>query len=85
MSEAQEKVVVIYGTAWCYASRRAREVFDQNKIPYEYKDIDQDAEARKYVETVNRGYRSVPTIVFPDETMLVEPSVDTLKRKLGLI
>ncbi len=85
MSEAREKLVVLYGAAWCYASRRAREVFDQNKIPYVYKDIDYDADAREYVEQVNNGYRSVPTIIFPDDTKLVEPTVDALKRKLGLI
>ena len=84
MSESQNKVVVVYGTAWCYASRRAREVFDQNQIPYEYKDIDYDPQARKYVEDVNNGYRSVPTIVFPDGSIVVEPTVDALKRKLGL-
>ena len=85
MSEVREKVVVVYGAAWCYASRRAREILDQNQIPYEYKDIDYDADARKYVETVNNGYRSVPTIVFPDESMLTEPTVDALKRKLGVL
>lgn len=84
MSETREKVVVVYGAAWCYASRRAKEVFDQNHIPYEYKDIDYDLDARQYVEKVNNGYRSVPTIVFPDGSIVVEPSIDALKRKLGL-
>jgi glutaredoxin len=84
MTETRDDIVVLYGAAWCYASRRARELFDQNKIPYEYKDIDYDPEARKYVEQVNNGYRSVPTIIFPDGSKLVEPTVDALKRKLGV-
>ena len=76
--------IIIYGTTWCYDSRRARQVFDQNQIPYTWIDIDKDLEARKYVEQVNRGYRSVPTIIFPDGSMLVEPSNSELCKKLGI-
>ncbi len=83
MSESQGKIVM-YGTTWCYESRRARTVFDQNHIAYVWIDIDLDMEGRKYVESVNRGFRSVPTIVFPDGTILVEPSAAELSRKLGL-
>lgn len=83
MSETQGKIIM-YGTAWCYETKRARAVFDQNNIPYEYIDIDYDSDARKYVESVNRGCRSVPTIVFPDGSMLVEPSTMELSRKLGV-
>jgi mycoredoxin len=84
MSEELGKPIIMYGTAWCYETKRARNVFDQNNIPYEYIDIDYDMDARKYVEKVNQGFRSVPTIVFPDGSIIVEPSVDALKRKLGL-
>jgi mycoredoxin len=84
MTESDDKKIVMYGTNWCYETRRARQVFDQNNIPYEYIDIDYDPDARKYVETVNHGYRSVPTIIFPDGSMLVEPSTMELSRKLGV-
>jgi mycoredoxin len=76
--------IIMYGTVWCYATKRARNVLDENHIPYDYIDIDYDAEARAYVEKVNNGFRSVPTIVFPDGSMLVEPTNDALKRKLGV-
>jgi glutaredoxin-like protein len=83
MSELQGKIIM-YGTTWCYDTRRARAIFDQNKIAYEWVDIDKDIDGRKYVESVNRGYRSVPTIVFADGSILVEPSNMELTRKLGL-
>ncbi len=83
MSESQAKIIM-YGTTWCYASRQARSLFDQNQIPYQWIDIDSDMEGRKYVESVNRGFRSVPTIVFPDGSILVEPSNAELCRKLGV-
>ncbi len=83
MSESQVKIIM-YGTNWCYESRRARSLLDENCIPYVWIDIDADIEGRRYVESVNRGYRSVPTIVFPDGSILVEPSNMELNRKLGL-
>jgi len=43
-----------------------------------------NVEAGKFVESVNGGYRSVPTIVFPDGTILTEPSTADLMKKLGL-
>jgi len=41
-------------------------------------------EGRKFVESVNHGNRSVPTIVFPDGSVLTEPADMTLRAKLGL-
>lgn len=37
-----------------------------------------------YVEKVNNGMRIIPTIVFPDGSILVEPSNAELAKKLGL-
>jgi glutaredoxin-like protein len=82
--ETNSSEIIVYGTVWCGDTRRARTFLDQNKIPYIWIDIDVDKEARKYVESVNRGYRSVPTIVFPDGSMLVEPSATQLAAKLGI-
>jgi glutaredoxin len=47
-------------------------------------DIEQDPEARAYVERVNGGKRIVPTIVFGAGSILVEPSNAELAAKLGL-
>ncbi|WP_322507655.1 glutaredoxin domain-containing protein [Anaerolinea sp.] len=76
--------IIIYGTSWCGDSRRARRIFDDYHIPYRWVDIDEDMEGRKFVESVNNGFRSVPTIVFPDGSILVEPRSTELKRKLGV-
>lgn len=83
MDDSQTKIKV-YGTTWCYDCRRAKSILENNHIPYEWIDIDLDLEGRNYVESVNRGYRSVPTILFPDGSLLVEPSTMQLNKKLGL-
>jgi mycoredoxin len=82
--EEMQTEIIMYGTVWCGETRRARVVFDQNKIPYRWVDIDQDIDGGKFVEKTNHGYRSVPTIVFPDGSILVEPSTFELRKKLGL-
>lgn len=83
MGENPQKIIM-YGTTWCGSTRRARMVLDEEKIDYEWIDIDRDETAAKFVESVARGYRSVPTIVFPDGSILVEPSTYQLREKLGL-
>jgi mycoredoxin len=76
--------ITMYGTTWCGDCRRARLLFDQHKIPYRFVDIDKDEKAARYVEGLNNGCRSVPTIVWADGSMLVEPSNDALAKKLGI-
>ena len=76
--------ITIYGNSWCGGSRRARLLFDQHHIPYRWVDIDHDEQGAKVVESLADGFRSVPTIVWPDGSFLVEPSYDALAKKLGV-
>jgi mycoredoxin len=75
-------VIIVYGTSWCPDCRRAQKVLDLNQVPYTYVNIEEDESAAEYVVQVNRGYRSVPTIVCPDGSVLVEPSNLELQKKL---
>jgi len=54
----------------------------KHNIQYSFIDIEQDDEAGAYVEKVNQGNKSVPTIIFPDGSVLVEPSDAELEKKL---
>jgi mycoredoxin len=76
--------IVIYGTEWCGDCRRARRFFDEHSIPYQWINIDRDKEAEQFVLMTNGGMRSVPTIVFPDQSILVEPTSYMLAEKLGI-
>jgi mycoredoxin len=77
------EMIKIYGTKWCPDCRRAKQVLDRHATPFEWIDIEDDAAAAAYVQKVNRGYRSVPTIVFPDGSVLVEPANAALEKKLA--
>ena len=76
--------IIVYGTTWCGDTRRARKFLDEHHIEYEWVDIDTDPEAARYVQSVNHGNRSVPTILFPDGSTLTEPSAADLGLKLGV-
>jgi glutaredoxin-like protein len=76
--------IIFYGTKWCPDCKRSKKFLDQRGIEYRYVDINRDREARAYIQEVNNGNRSVPTIVFLDGGILVEPSNEELAKKLGL-
>ncbi len=78
-----EETIKLYATTWCGDCRMAKRWFDSHGIPYEYINIEEDDKAAEYVVRVNRGMRSVPTIVFPDGSILVEPTVRELASKFS--
>jgi thioredoxin reductase (NADPH) len=76
--------VTIYGAYWCPDCRRAKKFLGEQFVPYKWIDIEQDKEAEQYVLERNDGKRIIPTIVFEDDSFLVEPSNAELAKKLGL-
>lgn len=79
------KTILVYGTRWCGDTKRSLRVLDQRNIKYDWIDIDKDKDAEVFVKETNQGCRSVPTIIFPDESILVEPSNQLLEEKLNAI
>jgi mycoredoxin len=75
----------MYGTKWCPDCTRAKKVLGKYNVQYTFIDIEQDATAAAYVEKVNKGNKSVPTIIFPDGSILVEPGNAELERKLAAV
>lgn len=75
--------IVVYTTNYCSDCRRVKKFLDANKIPHLQIGIEGNPEAANFVMQVNNGNRSVPTVIFPDGSILVEPSWDELKRKFG--
>ena len=74
----------MYGTNWCGDCRRAKLFFSEHRIPYNWVNVDEDREASDLITEMNNGYRSVPTIVFDDGAILVEPLASELALNLGI-
>jgi len=76
--------ILVYGTNWCPDCSRVRRYLDANNIDYQWLNINKDPIACAIVEKVNHGNQSVPTVIWPDGSYLVEPSIKQLRDKLGL-
>ena len=74
--------IKLYGAEWCPDCHRSRNYLDSQKVEYNYINVDGDADAQDYVKQVNDNRLIIPTIVFPDGSVLVEPSNAELARKL---
>jgi thioredoxin reductase (NADPH) len=72
------------GTSWCSDCKRAKRFLGDQQVEYKWVDVEQDEKARAFVEDHNDGKTIIPTIVFDDGTILVEPSNAQLAQKLGL-
>lgn len=77
--------ITMYTTAWCSDCKLAKRVFGELNIAYTEIDIEQVPSARDEVVRLNNGASSVPTIVFPDGSILVEPSAAVLKAKIATL
>ncbi len=76
--------ITVYGAPWCPDCKRAKRFLAEQRVPYEWVDIDQDAKGLQHVEELQHGGRSIPTIVFDGSDVLVEPTNEELAGKLGL-
>jgi len=75
--------IVMYATKYCPDCLRAKKFFEANNISYLHIGLEGNQEATEFVMQVNIGYQSVPTIVFPDGSILVEPTWNQLKEKFN--
>lgn len=76
--------LIVYGAPWCSDCKRAKKFLGEQRVHYKWVDIERNPEGQALVERVNNGKRIIPTIVFDDDSILVEPSNAELAAKLGL-
>jgi thioredoxin reductase (NADPH) len=74
----------VAGTLWSAASHNVKDFLARNQIPYQWLDIEQDAQARALVEGLSSEPARLPVVFFPDGSALVEPDVHALAEKVGL-
>jgi len=80
MSE-ESKSVEFYGAAWCVDCVRARALLEHYGVDFTYHDVDaSDEDKAKAIELSGRP--NVPVLLFPDGSVLTEPSNPLLNGKL---
>ncbi|GGM32796.1 mycoredoxin [Dactylosporangium sucinum] len=75
-------MITMYSTTWCGYCHRLKSQLDREGIQYQVVDIERDPAAAKYVESVNGGNQTVPTVRFDDGTALTNPTIKQVKSKL---
>src|SRR5262245_30212563 len=83
MDESRAEITV-YGAPWCPDCRRAKQFLGEHRISYNWVDVYMDPDGVRRIEELNDGRHSIPVILFPDQSILVEPSNADLATKLGL-
>lgn len=79
MTESTQKIT-LYVRPWCGSVLRTKRWLDQRDIPYAEIDITRDREAARFVEELNGGYQSVPTILVDGVHVATEPSTVELEQ-----
>ncbi len=75
--------LTMYTTTWCAFCRRLKSQLARDGIEMVEVDIEQDPSAADYVMSVNGGFQTVPTIVFPDGSAMTNPSAAQVKERLN--
>ena len=79
-----DEKIKVYGALWCADSRRTLDFLRDQDVPFDWIDLVAEPDEMAVVREWNAGRESIPLIIFPDGSILVEPSNDALARKLGL-
>jgi thioredoxin reductase (NADPH) len=74
----------VAGSLWSPRSHEVKDFLSRSQTPYQWIDIEHDADARTEAEAASPGLRRLPVVFFPDGTALVDPGTRALAEKLGL-
>lgn len=74
----------VAGTLWSATSHDVKDFLARNQIPYQWLDIEKDAEALKLVESVTAEDVHLPVVFFPDGSTLIQPDFRTLADQVGM-
>lgn len=74
--------VTMYSTTWCGYCARLKAQMTREGIAFTEVDIERDPAAAEFVESVNGGNQTVPTLVFPDGSTATNPSIKEVQARL---
>jgi mycoredoxin len=78
-----EGTITMYSTTWCGYCRRLKSQLSAAGVEYTEVNIEEHPDAAAFVEQVNDGNQTVPTVVFPDGSAATNPSLAEVTARLA--
>ena len=75
--------LTMYTTQWCGFCKRLKAQLARAGVEVSEVDIERDAAAAEFVMSVNGGNQTVPTLLFPDDSTMVNPSAAQVQARLA--
>ncbi len=75
--------IKLYGTEWCPECRRVKAFLEENKVSFEYINLDLEEGAAERLEAINEGKRIIPTVIINDKPY-ISPENSRLASVLGI-
>lgn len=83
MPEKKNNLLIVYGHDHCPQARLLFKALAENRVEHEWRDVLKgEPRFKDELRQLARGYLSVPTVVFPDGSVMVEPWPDEVLKKL---
>lgn len=75
--------VTMFTTTWCGYCRNLKAAMKREGITFSEVNIEEDPDSATFVEQVNGGNQTVPTLLFADGSALTNPSIAAVKAQLA--
>ena len=75
--------LTMYTTTWCGFCKNLKRQLARVGVEMNEVDIERDPEAAKFVESVNGGNQTVPTLLFADGSTMVNPTATQVQAHLA--
>jgi mycoredoxin len=77
--------LTMYSTTWCGYCKRLKSQLDEAGIVFSEINIEEDPSAADFVEKINGGNQTVPTVVYSDGSAQTNPSIQAVIAKLNAV
>ena len=74
----------IVGTLYSAKTHYIKDFLARSQVPYQWLDFEKDEEAKKLLQLDSAEDFRLPTLFFPDGSILVDPELSTLADKVGM-
>lgn len=80
----EEPALTVYGAPWCPHCKRVKRFLAGHRVKYDSVDIDENPEAIERLKALQEGGQIIPTVVYPDGSLEVNPTDEMLAARIGL-